>query len=67
MVRSGGRSRDIHIPTMNARKTAMPAAVQETAAFRLPFHAKKAPAVHSRTAGSANHANKCQLIVIPPF
>ena len=63
IVRRGGRSSDIHMPTINEKNTARPAMVMSRAMTRLPRHAAAAPAIHSATAISANMMKLFQSIV----
>lgn len=57
IVRIGGRSKEIHMPTMKLKKTAKPRQVKVyTTTGRLPRHAAKAPNPQKSKATMANRA-----------
>ena len=57
IVRIGGRSKEIHIPTMKLKKTTSPRQVKVyTTAGRFPRHAAKAPHPQKSKATMANRA-----------
>ena len=57
IVRIGGRSKEIHMPTMKLKKTAKPRQVKVyTTTGRLPRHAAKAPNPQKSQSHEANRA-----------
>ena len=66
MVRKGGRSKLIHIPTINTKKIAEPIPDKLKAPVRYPLKAKNAPIIQHTPELNAYMSNDSQLILCPP-